>query len=205
MEEFYSYPHAARERPIHMNLTHFVALLNNMLQNPRYHCPYKFPYQYIIKTCKLNPNSPHLDIICDLYSMVIWQICTSRPDVRLTRQLRSLLESVASATHPHNPRSHHRWFQIDFGFLGAAVFCLESRCFSLMGQRSRNRAHKYLCMLKTSILRSAFMRRDVPATATQCEVLTDFLIDQLLAYIGDRDALHSTYIYALIQDRHIYI
>ena len=148
MDEFYSYPHAARAKPIHMNLTNFILVLNKILKNPRYKCRFAFPKQYIIQKYKLKTNSPHLDTICDLFSMVVWQICTNKPNVHLTRQLRSLLDSMALAKNDHTAKSH-RWFQMYFGFLGAAVYCLENRCFCLMGKRSRFRSHKNICMLKT--------------------------------------------------------
>ena len=54
-------------------------------------------------------------------------------------------------------------------------------------------------------VQSVFMRNDIPATATQCDVFTDFLCDQLKAYMGDRDALQNAYIYVLVHDRHTYI
>ena len=145
MEEFYSYPHAARVKPIHMNVANFVLFLNRILRNPKYRCPYKFPKRYLIQKCKLETNTPHLDAICDLFSMVVWQICSSKPNIHLTRQLRSFLDSMALAKHDHNNKNH-RWFQMYFAFLGTAVFCLENRCFSLMGKRSKCRVHKkYAC------------------------------------------------------------
>ena len=148
MDEFYSYPHAARAKPIHMNLTNFILALNRILRNTRYECRFKFPKQYIIHKCKLKTNPPHLEAICDLFSMIVWQICTNKPKVRLTGQLRFLLDSIALAKHDHAKKSH-RWFQMYFDFLGTAVYCLENRCFCLMGKRSRHRSHKSICMLKT--------------------------------------------------------
>ena len=102
MDEFYSYPHAARAKPLHMNLTRFVLFLNRILKDTKYDCQFKFPKQYIMTTCKLRMKTPHLDIICDLFSMVVWQVCTNKPSVHLTRQLRSLLDTMALAKNDHN-------------------------------------------------------------------------------------------------------
>ena len=89
-------------------------------------------------------------------------------------------------------------------YLVFLVYCLENPCFNIMGRRSKYRVHKHICMLKTP-LQHVFMRDKVPSTASQCEVFTNFLCDQLLAYTGDRNALHSTYMYVLVHDKHTYI